>query len=249
MADEKKEEAATQQATAQAEQPKPGPTGLDRITAKDLKELYARSPQMFEEAEIVKKEEEKKKDATKVDKKEAPPDKSAAPLSMDGVEIKVPEDVPVDIEAVKAHIEHSKSIGLTPKQVQAQIDVRVEAARKAIAAQPKPKTQEQIDAENDAKNVALLKGEFGEKYEENMEIARQAAVEFGDADLLKRLKSSDPVLVRHLLKIGLKNKEGTTPKGGQARTGNEEEDERKKHEASLKGRYNRSPQMFGEGPK
>lgn len=244
MDPEKKDPA--QQAPAQApvveqkpsqEPPKPVPTGLDALTPKDLQDLYKRSPQMFEG--IVK-------ETPKEEKKEAPkPTKSAAPLVLDGVEIKLPNDVPVNLGEVEAYLTHAKEIGLDPKQVQAQIDFQTQQARKVLASRPQPKTPEQIDAEN----VVVLKKDFGEKYEENMEIARRAAVEFGDPDLLIRLKTSDPVLVRHLLKIGLKNKESQTPAGGVPRSGNEGEAEEKSRNDALQKRYSRSPQMFREGPK
>jgi len=247
--DPEKKETATPQASAQAkpeEKSQTTPetstqvaTGLDSLTAKDLQDLYKKSPQMFEG--LVKE-----KEAPKVEPKETPkPDKSAAPLSLDGVEIKLPNDVPVNLGEVEAYIHHAKEIGLDAKQVQAQIDFQTAQARKVLASRPQQKTPEQIDAEN----VASLKKEFGEKYDENMDIARRAAVEFGDPDLLIRLKTSDPVLVKHLLKIGLKNKEATTPKGGVPRTGNEGEEEEKKRQDAQRQRYPRSPQMFREGPK
>ncbi len=223
------------------EEAKVGPTGLDSFTADQLKEFYKRSPQMFEDAGIVAKKEEKKVEPPPEKKEEPPkPAVSAAPKYGE-VEIKLPDDVPVNREAVDRYLVHAKEIGLDVKQVQAEIDFQTKDAREALKRQP-PK--EPTPAEVDAANVAKLKAdpEFGgsdEKFKENMEIARRAAVKFGDKETLNRLVTSDPVWVKHFLKIGLADGEDKTPRGPN-RTGIEGEPEEgsdDKQTTYLKQRY------------
>lgn len=240
--------AAEQQATAQAKaaadtkaaeekiasdkaaaENKPGPTGLDSLTAADLKAFYERSPQMFKEAGIVQE--------PKVEKKDLPTEQagSAAPkLKFGDVEINLPTDVKVNMEGVLAHLAHAKEIGLDAKQVQAQIDFQTKMAREDAKKQPKVPTPADIDAAN----VALLKADasFGAKYEENMDIARRAAVKFGDKEVLTKLATSDPVLVRHFWKLGLADAEDKTPRAPN-RNGVEEKDEEQSQESHLKARY------------
>jgi hypothetical protein len=162
---------------------------------------------------------------------------------VDGVEIKLPDDVPVNRAVVDRYLAHAKEVGLTPKQIQAEIDFQTQTARETMKAQPKAKSQQEIEAEQDAANVALLKAdkEFGSKYDENMEIARRAAVKFGDKELLGRLRTSDPVLVRHFWKLGLADVEDST-RGAPNRNGIE--DEQSTQQEHLKSRYPNSPTMF-----
>lgn len=210
------------------------PQGLDGFTPEKLKEFYSKSPQMFEEAGIVPKKEEKPVEVAK-------PAQSAAPV-LDGTEIKLPEDVQVDRSAVDAYLAHAKEIGLNPKQVQAEIDFQVKQAREVLKRQaPQPTAQEL-----DAANVARLKAdkEFGAKYEENMEIARRAAMKFGDPELLEKLRTSDPVLVRHFYKLGKADAEDST-RGAPNRNGHETQDSEKSQQDYFRQRYPRSPQMFG----
>jgi hypothetical protein len=235
--EEKKEEVKVQEPSK--------PSGLEGKTVDELKELYKKSPQMFEEAGIVQKKEEPKE--TPKEEPKPPPEKpqSAAPVVMDGTEIKLPEDVPVEKEVVAGYIAHAKEIGLSPKQVQAEIDFQAKQYREAVKRQAQQKTPEQIQQEADAANVAKLKTEFGAQYDENMETARRAAMKYADPELLERLKTSDPVLVRHLLKLGKADAEDTT-RGAPNRTGSEEENEEAKQQSYLKRRYPNSPTMFPE---
>lgn len=226
------------------------PTGLDGFTTEQLKALYSKSPQMFEEAGIVKKPEPKVE--PKIEKPPEP--QSAAPVVYEGKEIKLAEDVPVNKEAVAAYLAHAKEIGLSPEQAQKEIDFQVKQYRDSVAKEPKPKTPEVIRAEQDAANVAVLKadkafsGAKGEKYGANMELARRAAVQYGDADLLERLKTSDPVLIRHFLKLGKANAEDTSEPGGAPRSGIEGEEVEKGRQAGLRARYRNTPQMFKDEP-
>lgn len=228
----------------EGEQAKPVETlpALDKLTPDDLKALYKRSPEMFKE--IVKEPEKPKEEP----KPKPPEDKSAAPLSVDGVEIKLPDDVPVNREMVERYIANSKAIGLSAKQMQAQIDQQVAEARAQMAARPDPRKQQE---EQDRANVATLKQRWGDKYEENMEVARRAAAKHATPAMLARLKASDPDIVEQYLVLGQKDVvEDKTPTGkGVPRKGDEEADEAQSREKALRGRYNRSPQMFGEGPK
>lgn len=219
-------------------------SGLDGFTAEQLKALYSRSPQMFQEAGIVSKPEEKKveeKPAAEKKVEEPKPAQSAAPV-LDGTEIKLPDDVQVDRAAVDAYLAHAKEIGLSPKQVQAEIDFQVKSAREALKKQA---AAQQSHAQIDAANVARLKAdaEFGSKFDENMELARRAAAKFGDPELLERLKTSDPVLVKHFYKLGKADAEDRT-RGGAPRSGHENDDAEQAREQNLRQRYNRSPQMF-----
>lgn len=216
------------------EEAKVGPTGLDGYTADQLKEFYKRSPQMFEEAGIVKKEEEKKVEPPPEKKVEPPPAVSAAPKFGD-VEIKLPDDVPVNRELVEKYLVNAKENGLTAKQVQAQIDFQTEAAREAIKRQPTPKvpTPEEVDTAN----VATLKAKWGEKYEENMEAARRAAVKFAGSKMLSKLTTSDPDLVEHFLTLADKDAEDKTLRAPN-RNGNEgQPDEDADPQSHLKSRY------------
>lgn len=229
--------AAEQQATAQAKAATDAAakdaearkaTGLDSLKPEDLKALYAKSPQMFEG--IVPPKEEKKV--------EPEPKKSAAPTLGD-VEIKLPTDLPVDRAQLDSRLSLAKELGLSAEQFQRQLDHEVDLARKYAVSQKAPTPQEQ-----DAANVAKLKTEFGESYDANIEIARQAAAKFGDPDLLEKLKTSDPVLIRHFLKLGKADADATTPNGGTPRNGNETDEEAKSEEQRQKARFPKSPQMF-----
>jgi len=232
----------TEQVAKDAELAK-GPSGLDSIKAEDLKSLYSKSPQMFKDAGIVQAEPVLKP-------VELP--QSAAPVAYEGIEIKFEKDVVVPKEVLDKYFVHAKANGLTPKQVQAEIDFQLERAREFTAAQPKVKTSQELQLEQDGLNVAALKADpvFGKAYEANMELARRAAAKFGDAELLERLRTSDPVLVRHFHKLGLADAEDGTRRG-QSRNGNEsdEADPAKAQEAYMRRRYSRSPQMFPDNPK
>lgn len=213
-----------------AEENKPGPTGLDSLTPADLKAFYERSPQMFKEAGIVQEK-------TKVEEKKPPTEQagSAAPkLKFGDVEINLPTDVKVNLDAVNAHLAHAKEIGLDAKQVQAQIDFQTKLAREEAKNQPKVPTPAEIDAAN----VALLKADaaFGAKFEENMDTARRAAVKFGDKEVLTKLATSDPVLVRHFWKLGLADAEDRTLRAPN-RNGEEGNADEQDQQSHLKARY------------
>ena len=219
----------------------PKPAGLDGMTKEQLRELYARTPQLFKDAGIVV-------EPVKVVEPPKPPEppKSAAPKYGD-VEIKLAEDVPINKEGIESYLTHAKTIGLTAQQVQAEIDFNVAQYRKQAnpPGQPKPKTAAEIDAEN----VATLRQdpEFAKDFDKNMELARRAAVKFGDKDLIGRLTTSDPVLVKHLWKIGKADAETTTAQGGVPRTGSEGEatpaEAAKAEEEYYDKRYPNSPTM------
>lgn len=206
----------------------PTKAGLDQFTTAQLRDFYAKSPQMFEEAGIVKKPEVK------------PPEPGK--LMVGDTEIKLPEDFQVDKALVEGYIAHAKEIGLNPKQVQAEIDFQFKRAREAAATQPKPKTPVELQAEADAVNVGKLKQEFGTKYDENMDIARRAAGKYGDADLLSRLNTSDPVLVKHFLKIGKADAEDSTTRAPN-RNGNETADAEQDQSEYYKKRFPNTPSM------
>lgn len=212
-----------------AEAAKAKPTGLDGMTPEALQALYKQSPEMFKG--IVP-------EAKKVE--EVKPPVSAAPKYGD-TELKIPEGVPFQKEVLATYLEHAKEVGLTPQQVQKQIDFQV----KLYNQQNPPKTDPKAE---DAANVATLKAEFGTEYDKNIEIARQAAAKFGDPALLEKLKTSDPVLIKHFLKIGKADADDVTPQGGKPRTGNEADDEEKQKQDQMKQRYNHpnSRTMFRE---
>lgn len=227
----------------------PKPTGLDAVTPEDLKALYKRSPQMFADAEIVPKKEPPKEEPKKEDPK--PPEQSAAPV-YGGREIKLAKDVPVNAAVIEKYLAHAKTVGLSPEQVQAEIDFQSERYREAVAAAPKQKTPQEVQAEQDAANVAVLKADknFGgteEAFKANMEIARRAALKYGDAELMERLKTSDPVLVRHFLKLGKADAEDVTINGPN-RTGVEGEQAEKGRQDALRKRFKNTPQMFPDSP-
>lgn len=217
------------------------PTGLDGITKEGLQELYKRTPQMFKEAGIVV-------EPVKVVDPPKPPEpiKSAAPKYGD-VEIKLAADVPFNKEAIDDYLTHAKTIGLSASQAQAEIDFNVAQYRKQAnpPGQPKPKTPTEIDAEN----VAILKQdpEFAKDFDKNMELARRAAVKFGDKDLIGRMTTSDPVLVKHLYRLGKADAETPTAQGGVPRTGSEgeqtTEQAAKTQEDYFNKRYPNSPSM------
>lgn len=222
---------ATSPTEVQTETPKPAPSGISDLTVEQLKELYKKSPEMFTEAGIAKKEEKA------VPVQEPPKPQGAAPLKFGESELKLPEDVPVNRAAVEEYLAHAKEIGLSAAQVQREIDFNIKKYREMTAQQKPPTPQEQ-----DAANVAALKQEFGAEYDKNIEIARKAAAKFGDPDLLALLKTSNPVLVKHFLKLGKADAEDTTPARGEARTGIEEEVN--DQETNLRARYPNSPSMF-----
>lgn len=226
---------------------KPKPFGLDAMTADDLKKLYERTPQMFKDAGIVKEEEKKPEPKAPEKKPDAPPDKpaqSAAP-TYGGVEVKLPTDVKVNREAVDVYLAHAKDVGLSPEQVQKQIDWQTEQARKGQQQKPAPKVP--TPEETDAANVKSLKEKWGEKYDENMERARQAAVKFAGTKMLEKLKTSDPDLVQHFLTLAEKDGDDVTINSPN-RSGDEDKPEVENaadpQETHLKKRYNNSPTMF-----
>ena len=230
----------------------PTPAGLENFTVEKLKEFYSKSPQMFKDAGIIKEEvkPEVKVEPVKPEVKvETVQPQSAAPVVLDGVEIKLPEDVPVNRDAVAAYLLHAKENGLSPKQVQAEIDFMTNRSREAVklarTQQPDPEEERR---KQDAANVAVLKADktFGANYEENMEIARQAAAKFADPELLERLKTSDPVLVRHFLKVGKADSEDRT-RGAPNRNGREGEDEARQRAKGLRARFPNSPTMRVDG--
>jgi hypothetical protein len=229
------------------EQPKtqeaPKPTGLDALTPEQLEALYDKSPDLFKKVkEKVAAKPEGEKEKPKGDEGQPKRDpQSAAPVAYEGQEIKLPQDLQVDREVLKSYLDHAKSIGLNPQQVQKELDFQFEGARQ----QMKRQQAQQTAQEQDAANVAKLKQdkEFGAKYEENMEIARRAAKEFADPELLERLKTSDPVLVKHFWKIGMRNAEDHT-RGAPNRSGEEDGQAEQEQADYLKKRYPNSPEMF-----
>jgi hypothetical protein len=237
-------EGAPAKKEVQPPEEKPKPSGLDAVTTEDLKKLYARSPQMFEEAGIAKKEEkppEKKPEPP-------PPAVSAAPKYGD-VEIKLPTDVQVNRDAVDRYLVHAKEVGLSAEQVQKQLDWQTEQARKVQEAQRGTQQPQKVPtpAEQDAANAKALKEKWGEKYDENMERARQAAVKYAGTGMLERLKTSDPVLVQHFLSLAEKDGEDAT-RSAPNRSGDEGKPDVETNEdpaeSHLKKRYNNSPTMF-----
>lgn len=222
-------------------------TGLDGMSKEALRELYKKSPELFDE--IVPPKVEEKKEPPVEKKTEPPASQSAAPVMYEGTEVKIPADVPVDGESLKSRLANWKVLGFSPAQVQGQIDFEVQQYKAHVAALPKPKAPEEVAKEQDAANVAKLKADFGQEYDENMEIARQAAVQFADADLLAQMKTSNPVLVRHFLKLGKLNGIKPTPQGGAPRNGNETLDEEKSKDQQYRARYKNTPGMFPDAPK
>lgn len=221
-------------------------TGLDGMSEEALQALYKKSPELF--AKIIPPKVEKKEPPAEK-KTEPPAPQSAAPVVYEGVEVKLPADVPVNKEAVARYLADAKENGLSAVQVQRQIDWNAKEARAYIAAQPKPKSPEEIAKEQDVANVAKLKADFGQNYDENMEIARQAAVQFADADLLAQMKTSNPVLVKHFLKLGKLNGIKPTPQEGLPRNGNETSDAEKSQDQQYRDRYKNTPGMFPSAPK
>lgn len=247
MADEIKKPEEKPQAPAQEtpkveEAAKPAPSGMDAIDSTKLKELYAKSPQMFKEAGIIPEEKPVEK---KIEEPKKP--ESAAPLAMDGTEIKLPDDVPVNRAMVERYLAHAKEIGLNAKQVQAEIDFQTKQAREAFASQTKQPTAAEQHAAEDSANVAGLKAdkEFGAAYDANMEISRRAAIKYADKEMLGKLTTSDPVLVRHFWKLGKLDADDTT-RGAPNRNGEENANADKAAADQMKSRYNNSPSMFTE---
>lgn len=258
MAQEVEKKPADQQAPAQGEPAKkegqppvvevPKPSGFDALTPAALKELYDRSPQMFKDAGIVKEEKPPEQKPPEKKPEPPPPAVSAAPKYGD-VEIKLPTDVQVNREAVTQYLAHAKEVGLSPEQVQKQIDWQTDQARKVQEAQRGTQQPQKVPtpAEQDAANVKTLKDKWGEKYDENMERARQAAVKYAGTSMLERLKASDPILVQHFLSLAEKDGDDVTPRapnrsGDEGKPDVEATDD--PAESHLKKRYNNSPTMF-----
>lgn len=207
------------------------PVTLEGMTAERLREIYKSSPEMF--AGLVP---EVKKEAPQ----ETPPPKSAAPKFGD-VEIKLPEDVPVNKETIDAYLVHAKEVGLSAAQVQAEIDFQSKSYRAAVAKQA-PLTQ----AQQDAANVEALKRDFGASYEANMATARGAFDKIKDRhpELEAKLKTSDPAYVKLLLELGNADRDDSTPNRGAPRNGTETDAAEKDAEKRLQERFNNSPQLF-----
>lgn len=226
----------------------PKPSGFDALTPAALKDLYDRSPQMFKDAGIVKEEKPPEQKPPEKKPEPPPPAVSAAPKYGE-VEIKLPSDVQVNREAVDRYLAHAKEIGLSPEQVQGQLDWQTEQARKVQEAQKGIQQPQKVPtpAEQDAVNAKALREKWGEKYDENMERARQAAVKYAGSGMLEKLKTSDPVLVQHFLSLAEKDGEDRTLRAPN-RSGDEDKPETETVEdpttSHLQKRYNNSPTMF-----
>jgi hypothetical protein len=103
----------------------PKPTGLDGLTAEQLEQLYDKSPDLFKK--VKEKVAAKPPEGDKGQPTQKP--QSAAPVVYEGQEIKLPEDVQVDAERVKSYLDHAKEIGLSPKQVQGEIEFQIRNVR------------------------------------------------------------------------------------------------------------------------
>lgn len=206
------------------------PVTLEGMTPERLKEIYKSSPEMF--AGLIPEVKEAPKDA--------PPPKSAAPKFGD-VEIKLPEDVPTNPETIAAYLVHAKEVGLSPAQVQAEIDFQAKSYR-AVMAKQAPLTP----AQQDAANVEVLKKDFGASYDANMATARGAfdKIKGRHPDLEAKLKTSDPAYVKLLLELGNADRDDSTPNTGSSRNGNETDAAEKDAEKRLQERFNNSPQLF-----
>jgi len=243
MAVEEKKEEKVEEKKEEKVEVKLGPSGLDAFTADQLKDLYKKSPQMFAEAGIVKPE-------PKGEEKKPEPSKSAAPLMMAETEIKLPEDLELNRDEIAKRIAVAVEVGMNAKQFQRQLDYEVDVARRQLAAMPKPKTAEEIAQEQDAANVSVLKKEWGSKYDENMELARRAALKHSTPEFLsnEKLRVTDPATVKFLAKLGQADAEDHTPGGGQPRNGEEKKDAAQDQNSKLKRLYNHptSQGMFKE---
>lgn len=224
-------------------------SGLDQLTVEDLKDFYKKSPQMFKEAGLTQEKQEEKKE---VKQPETKPQSAAPVAKYRDVDIKLPTDVEINADAIKPHFDHWAEMGHSPEQVQKEVDFMAKTVReekkKREEISRKQETPAELAKREDAANVGVLKAdpEFGKDFDKNMEISRRAALRHGNKDMLARMATSDPVLVKHFWDLGKLDTEDHTIRG-LPRTGDEEREKLgndPKSEPVLKKRFPNTPQMF-----
>jgi hypothetical protein len=122
------------------------------------------------------------------------PDKYTLP------DIKLAEGLALDDAKMTKWKGKFHELGLTPKQVHGVLGEYMTEMNTEFTGQ---KTNTEADK---AKNIGLLKQEFGDKYDAKIDIARGALRKFGDTSLVETLDSTglanNPGLVKFLIQVG-----------------------------------------------
>lgn len=223
----------TTQAPAQVA-PAPEVKGLETWTPEQLKEAYAKSPELFEKAGIVQpKKVEAKTEAQK------PADGAAKPGEF---KLKLRDGVPVEDEAMKKFTEIMSDDKLSSvEKAQKLYDLQADTYETHV------KRAKQADA--DFEKALRADPEFGKDYEASMAIAQQGLQKFDKSGALQKVLvdrglSKDPAIVRYFHEIGKAASEARTPNSPTPPV-----IEAKTEEDFQRLRYNNSPEMFGDTPK
>lgn len=223
-----------------ADEVKPGPNatakepenkGLETWTPEQLKGLYDKTPEIFEKAGIPLQ----KKEAAASGEKEKPKEGAAQPA---GLELKLPDGVPVDKEALEKFRAIMGDEKLTvPQKAQKLIDLQGEEYRKSV------ETAKQREARFDDE-LKKIDPDFAKDFNANIELSKQGLVKFDKTgEVAKRLVEigahKDPVLARYFRDVGRASSEAET-KRPEHRPNKEAETEQDAYRA----RYDKSPEMF-----
>lgn len=138
--------------------------------------------------------------------------KIGRPEKPEGYELKAPEGIPEgvwsDAEA-KEFASMAHKLGLSKKAANALVAWQAERLGKAFSSQ-----QEQAQTQrNEA--IATLKKEWGAAYDEQLNLAKRAAVTFGGEEILQHPLANDPAFIKAMAKAGAAISEGKLAGGRQ----------------------------------
>ena len=140
------------------------------------------------------------------------------PEKAEGYTLETPKDIPPEYfreDLANDFRGWAFEAGITDKAAQTIYNKYLEKSKEEITAGMKAIETAKADTEKE------LKGEWGDKYQPNLDLANQVIREYGDQKVKDSLAAGDPVwnnpnLARFLVKIGQGMSEGTLVKGGGA---------------------------------
>lgn len=127
-------------------------------------------------------------------------------------ELKAPDGLPEGVwsdDEAKEFATMAHKLGLSKKAANALVSWQAERLGKAYASQ-----QEQAQATKD-QAIATLKKDWGAAYEEQLKLAKAAAVAFGGEEILSHPLANDPAFIKAMAKAGAAISEGKLAGGRQ----------------------------------
>lgn len=125
--------------------------------------------------------------------------KTGRPEKPEGYELKAPEGIPEGVwseDEAKEFATMAHKLGLSKKAANALVSWQAQRIGKAFTAQ-----QEQGEMlRNNA--IGALKKEWGAAYDEQLKLAKAAAVTFGGDEILQHPLANDPVFIKTMAKAG-----------------------------------------------